>query len=59
MEIWREKNLVLLKNAIGNIELTDAERITLEWLSGCERATVENLVSIIQKTRGADTNKNR
>ena len=51
MEIWREKNLVLLKNAIGNIELTDAEQNTLEWLSGCERATVENLVSIIRKAK--------
>ena len=51
MEIWREKNLVLLKNAIGNVELTESEKQTLEWLSGLESVTIENLVSIIRKAK--------
>lgn len=51
MEAWKEINLEKLKNVIGDVDLTDSERKTLEWLSGWERSTIRDLVSIIQKAR--------
>ena len=44
-------NLTRLMEAIGPRAdwLTDGERRTLEWLSGWETATVDNLVSILAK----------
>lgn len=51
MEAWKEINLEKLKNVIGDVDLTDSERKTLEWLSGWEKSTIRDLVSIIQKAR--------
>ena len=51
MDEWGEINLEKLKNVIGDVDLTDSEKKTLEWLSGWEKETIEDLVSIIQKAR--------
>lgn len=51
MEAWKEINLEKLKNVIGDVDLTESERKTLEWLSGWESETIRDLVSIIQKAR--------
>ena len=51
MEAWKEINLEKLTNVIGDVDLTDSERKTLEWLSGWETETIRDLVSIIQKAR--------
>ena len=51
MDAWKEINLEKLTNVIGDVDLTDSERKTLEWLSGWETETIRDLVSIIQKAR--------
>lgn len=53
MDKWTESNLEALKNTIGNVDLTDSEKGTLEWLSGFEKETVKNICSMIQKARKA------
>ena len=40
-----------LKNALQGIELTVAEKKTVEWLAGNEPITVENLCNIIEKAK--------
>lgn len=51
MEAWKENNLKKLMDAVGEVELTDEERKTLEWLSGMEFKSIHNIVSIIRKVR--------
>lgn len=43
--IWR------LEFATKGLELTDSELRTLEWLSGWESQTAENVAAIIDKAR--------
>jgi DNA-binding CsgD family transcriptional regulator len=56
---YKEKNMDLLLNALGNIDLTDAEKRSLEWLAGWEAETIQNICSAIEKTknRGAGRKK--
>ena len=51
MGAWEEINLEKLKNVIGDADLTKSEIKTLEWLSGWEKETIRDIVSIIQKAR--------
>ena len=51
MEAWKEINLEKLKNVIGDADLTKSEIKTLEWLSGWEKETIRDIVSIIEKAR--------
>jgi len=46
-----EQQLRQLQDAIGNIELTPAERRSIEWLAGWESETVENICRIIAKIK--------
>jgi len=39
-----------MNEVIGNLELTRAEEQTLVWLAGWEESTVNNLLSVIEKT---------
>ncbi len=50
IEIQLEK----LKNVIGKADLTLREEHTLEWLSEWEGSVVEDIVSIIRKSRGTE-----
>lgn len=45
----KEQRLQKLRNAVSDIELSEEEKRTLEWLSGWEDSTVNNIVSIIEK----------
>lgn len=47
-------NMGHLQLATGGVELTDAERKSLEWLSGWEDSTVKNVCTIIYKARNAE-----
>lgn len=40
-----------LKDAIRGLEFTESELRTLEWISGWERQTIDNIAMIIKKTR--------
>lgn len=51
MGAWEEINLEKLKNVIGDVDLTKSEIKTLEWLSGWEKETIRDIVSIIEKAR--------
>ena len=39
-----------MNNLVGDIELTLAEKKTLIWLAGWEESTVDNILSVIEKT---------
>ena len=43
-----------INEAIGNIEISSREERTLQWLCGYEPSTVQNIVSVIKKSRSAD-----
>ena len=47
----KEKNLQLLLKAIGDVELTEDEKRSIEWLAGREFQTVENICSVIEKVK--------
>ena len=55
----QEKNMENLIKAIGNVEITSKEMKSLEWLSGCEPETVNNICNVLEKTksRGAGRKK--
>lgn len=40
--------------SIGNIELTQEEKATVDWLCGWSPDTIKNLVSIIEKVKAAN-----
>lgn len=51
MKSYQETNYQKLLDAIGpSVILTDAELKSLMWLAGRETQTVENVVSIFEKT---------
>lgn len=49
----QEKNLKILLETIGNIELTPSERRSIEWLAGWESETINNICQVINKTKKA------
>ena len=44
-------NMKLIEDALQGVELTEDERKSLEWLSGWEKSTVENIVAAFRKVR--------
>lgn len=46
-----EINKNKLKNALIGIELSEKEKKTIEWLTGNEPETVNNICSIIEKAK--------
>lgn len=55
----QEKNLEKILKIIGNVEITDNELKSLEWLSNYEPSTIDNICSILgkMKNRGAGRKK--
>lgn len=51
----QEKNLNKLIEIIGNVDITDSEMQSLEWLSGWEVSTINNICNVLEKmkNRGA------
>ena len=47
----------MLKDAIQGLNFTDSELQTLEWISGWDRHTIENIAMIITKTRAQTETK--
>jgi len=47
------EQLAILLDAVGWIRITDAEQASLEWLSGFEAATVQNIAAVIRRARDA------
>ena len=43
--------LAMLLDALGGVVISDAERAPLAWLAGFEKATVENIAAVIDRTR--------
>ena len=46
-----------LKDAIRGLEFSESELRTLEWISGWERQTIDNVAMIIKKTRAQTVSK--
>jgi hypothetical protein len=55
----QEDNLKKIMMAMGNVEITEEEKKTLEWLSKWDPPTVNNICSIMEKmkSRGAGRKK--
>jgi hypothetical protein len=47
----QERHVALLLDALEGVELTDAERRTLEWLAGWDDQTVSNIAAMITRAR--------
>jgi len=47
------EQLAILLDAVGWIRITDAEQASLEWLSGFEAATVQNIAAVIRRARAS------
>ena len=47
----KQRHLRLLLDALDGVEVTAAERRTLEWLAGWEDETVTNMAAMITKAR--------
>ena len=47
--MMKEQNMQKLRTLFRGVRITDEERRTLEWLSGWEQSTVDNLCSVIEK----------
>jgi len=47
-----KKNIDMLNEALGDIELTQYEERSLLWLSGWELSTVKNIISAFKKAKG-------
>jgi len=47
------EQLAILLDAVGYVRITDAEQASLEWLSGFEAATVENIAAVIRRARAS------
>ena len=43
------KNIKMLNEELGDIELTEAEERTLIWLSSWETSTVKHVLSVMKK----------
>lgn len=46
-----ETNEQLFMNSIETIELTQEEKVTVDWLCGWSPDTIKNLVSILEKVK--------
>lgn len=44
-------NMKLIEEVLKGTELTEDERKSLEWLSGWEKSTIENVISAFRKVR--------
>lgn len=55
----KERNMDLLLKTLGEVELSNAEKRSLEWLAGWETESIQNICSAIEKTkkRGAGRKK--
>lgn len=47
----KQRHLRLLLDALDGVQVTAAERRTLEWLAGWEDETVTNMAAMITKAR--------
>ena len=45
------RKLVILLDALKGVELSDAERRTVEWLATWDHETVTNVVAVITRAR--------
>ncbi|MFW6027031.1 MAG: hypothetical protein ACOCRX_11910 [Candidatus Woesearchaeota archaeon] len=45
----KEKNYRKLMEAFSGIEITSEELKTIEWLSGWETETIDNIYNLVQK----------
>ena len=45
------QHLAILLDALEGVDLSDAERRTLEWLAGSEHETVANIAAVITRAR--------
>jgi hypothetical protein len=51
-----QRNLSSLLDALNGVELTEAERRTIEWLATWDPETVANVAAVITKARLARIN---
>jgi len=51
---WQATRLATLRDALGGIPVTDAERASLAWVCGFEAHTVEHLAAVISRARRAE-----
>lgn len=49
-----ESNEQLFMASVENIELTQEEKATIDWLCGWSPDTIKNLVSIIEKVKAEE-----
>lgn len=53
---YQKDNMAVIGMATDGLQLTDAEKKTLEWISTWETSTVQNIVSVIEKVKQKDNN---
>ena len=46
-----QKNIDMLNEALGDIELTSQEESSLIWLCGWETSTLKNIISAFKKSK--------
>ncbi|MGH3825127.1 MAG: hypothetical protein ACRDRA_20165 [Pseudonocardiaceae bacterium] len=46
--------LAVLVDALDSVTISDGERASLTWLTGCEAHTVENTAAVITHARAAE-----
>lgn len=51
------RQIAVLNEIFGNVELTAAEMRTLIWLAGWEESTVKNILSAIRKAMAAEAER--
>lgn len=58
MNQYQKDNMAIIGVATDGLQLTDAEKKTLEWISTWETSTVQNIVSVIEKVKHKNINSN-
>jgi len=48
---WQRERLTLLLDALDGVPVSDAQRRSLEWLSGRELRTVQNIAAVITRAQ--------
>ncbi|MCA1708334.1 MAG: hypothetical protein LC808_35690 [Actinobacteria bacterium] len=48
---WQSERLTLLLDALDGVPISDAERVSLTWLSGWELRTAQNIAAVITRAR--------
>jgi uncharacterized membrane protein (DUF4010 family) len=48
---WQADRLAVLLDALDGVVISDAERRSLTWLCGFERAEAENVAAVIRRAR--------